>query len=503
MKQLALVLTILSFLTMQSCKLGDFVPASSTSPGAVTEESVDVQVAAKTLDVPGTSIYDLSSEPNIATATIQQNNQNFVVNSDQLVVLNVAPSPGLSTDFVIQTSTKKMTLHVEVAIAEQTSALPAVWGTNPGGNVLLTGSSSVTSSPVLATSTALQFKQIAPGNAHACGLVSDGTAYCWGEGDYGRLGTNSTTDTVTPIAVVTSIKFKSIAVSAVAWGGDRAHSCGIDLVGKVYCWGKNTYGQLGNGSVTHSLVPVAVNSNERFTALALSGNSSCGLTQSKTVFCWGRNEHGQLGQGNILTSNTPVLVSGNYSQIAVGNDEVCAIHATNQHLYCWGHKDHGATTYISNFSTSTVDDAMTDILVPTLFDASRTYKSIAGGASSFCVIDSVNDGYCWGHEMYGRLGIANLKEFYGLYYAPMKIVGSTKWKAISPGKTNAIGIDMNDDVWVWGQNDNNELGVGFATNSPTLPEEGGFGMYSPYRINDSSKYAAVFAGENYGFGIRK
>ncbi len=505
MSRLSLVLTFAGVLSVTGCDLGiSYFQASPPSNAVEATETIIKIAPAKALDVPGTYIFDASQMDQIATATIEQNNSNFVMNSDKLIVLNVPPAEGLSTDFVIHTPGKRTLVHVAVTLSDQAASVPVVWGQNRNGNVLLSGSTGVASpSPIAAALTSLPFKQIAASRAHACGLTADGSAYCWGEGDYGRLGTNAQTDSATPLAVVTTEKFRAIAVAGANWGGDRAHTCAINLVGKVYCWGRNASGQLGNNSNVDSLMPVAVASSERFVGLALAASSSCGLTESGKVYCWGANDHGQLGQGTTTQSAVPTLLSGSYSAIATGMDAFCGIQTSTAHVVCWGVRDRGATTYIADFSSSTVDDAMPFVLSPTLLDASRAYTSLSGGASSFCALSRAQDAYCWGYEMYGRIGLGS-QQFYAVYYTPQKVAGTTKFKSISCGQSMTIAIDENDELYGWGHNENGELGVGFiTTGSSPLPVEGPYGIYSPYKLDSSNTYFAISVGDDFAFALRK
>src|SRR5687768_2357382 len=105
------------------------------------------------------------------------------------------------------------------------------------------------------------------------------------------------------------------------------HACGVDTDGKVWCWGKNEFGELGIppaaspdpcGSGPCSLRPVAVSGGLRFRHVAAGQQFTCGLTTGDEVFCWGRNDAGQLGTGSSTgASSTPTEIAGNrrYRQV--------------------------------------------------------------------------------------------------------------------------------------------------------------------------------------------
>ena len=100
-------------------------------------------------------------------------------------------------------------------------------------------------------------------------------------------------------------------VTAVAAGD--SHTCALKG-GKVYCWGYNFDGGLGDGTTTSSNTPVLVANgamgNSGVTAVAGGGGHSLGLKDTTCLFAWGRNGSGQLGDGTTTDRTTPVQVSG-------------------------------------------------------------------------------------------------------------------------------------------------------------------------------------------------
>ena len=86
------------------------------------------------------------------------------------------------------------------------------------------------------------------------------------------------------------------------------HSCGRTAAGAVYCWGRNTYGQLGNGGSLDSNSPVAVSGGRVFTDIRAGDDFTCGLSDGGSVFCWGINAQNQLGSSTVGSSNLPLQV---------------------------------------------------------------------------------------------------------------------------------------------------------------------------------------------------
>jgi hypothetical protein len=87
------------------------------------------------------------------------------------------------------------------------------------------------------------------------------------------------------------------------------HSCALDNTGTAWCWGDNTYGELGDGTQTPSATPVAVGGGLLFSYIKAGELSTCGVTGAGVAYCWGDNEYGQLGDGTATSSLVPVKVA--------------------------------------------------------------------------------------------------------------------------------------------------------------------------------------------------
>jgi alpha-tubulin suppressor-like RCC1 family protein len=103
------------------------------------------------------------------------------------------------------------------------------------------------------------------------------------------------------VRVRTNEQFVSIAEGAV-------HTCAVASDGEAWCWGRNTYGQLGDGGTTDSGQPVKVAGGHTFTSVRAFGSHTCGTTVSGEAFCWGYNSDGQLGDGTRTHRTRPVYV---------------------------------------------------------------------------------------------------------------------------------------------------------------------------------------------------
>ena len=202
-----------------------------------------------------------------------------------------------------------------------------VYGLKPGGAFFWTPGAPLPS----AVSGGLSFVTISAGDAHACGTVGSGAAYCWGNNGVGALGDSTYQNRSAPIAV-----HGGLALNLVAAGGN--HTCGITTGGATYCWGSNSYGAFGDGTTTSSTIPAPAAVGLSLTSVTLANAHSCGLDGSGAAFCWGWGERGSLGDGTFDPMRlTPAPVSGGltFQSIDAGAQHTCGLTATGA-LYCWG-----------------------------------------------------------------------------------------------------------------------------------------------------------------------
>jgi alpha-tubulin suppressor-like RCC1 family protein len=223
-----------------------------------------------------------------------------------------------------------------------TSGIAACWGeyAYPVGRLLLDGPETVAGRS--------DFVVIASGASHDCSLVAGGTAWCWGRNDQGQLGDGTltshptlsdlvdTTTNIRPGAVAGTRTYQRIAA------GGR-HTCALsDGVG--YCWGDDSFGQLGNGqfSSAPSNKPARIASGLEFSTLSAGDSYSCAVASGGIGYCWGRNDSGQLGDGSRQHRSTPVAIASGlaFTSIATGAEHTCGVTTTGV-LYCWGKGENG------------------------------------------------------------------------------------------------------------------------------------------------------------------
>jgi alpha-tubulin suppressor-like RCC1 family protein len=152
-----------------------------------------------------------------------------------------------------------------------------------------------------------RFRQADAGSNTTCGVTTGDRVFCWGNGVFGQVGIGKKSNPLWPkTAVASGHAFRRVS------GGALAHTCGETTDNRAFCWGENFHhGELGDGTTTTRLAPVAVVGGLFFAQVSAGGGHTCGRTPRGVAYCWGDNRRGQLGDGQFSDrSLTPVAVAG-------------------------------------------------------------------------------------------------------------------------------------------------------------------------------------------------
>ena len=178
---------------------------------------------------------------------------------------------------------------------------------------------------------------ITSGIQFTCALLSGGSVKCWGANNYGQLGDGTTSNRNEPTQV------SGLTSGVVSISGGYEHTCAVLTNGEAKCWGRNGYGELGDGTTTNRSVPtsVKVNGQPIFGIASISGGlrHTCVITTGGAAKCWGFNGNGSLGNGTIIDSLTPVDVVGLDSgvlSIDAGKSFTTCATVTGASVKCWG-----------------------------------------------------------------------------------------------------------------------------------------------------------------------
>lgn len=232
--------------------------------------------------------------------------------------------------------------------------------------------------------------QIAAGALHTCAINRAGVLRCWGANASGQLGDGTTTRRTSPVAIPGLPRLQQVALGL-------RHSCGLSRGGVVHCWGSNALGQLGDGTNTDSAVPVRVRNGRRAVAIDAGDNHNCLVrSTNQRAFCWGQNTSGQLGNGTNTHSAVPVRVAQiRVSGIALGQRHSCALTPAG-FTFCWG--NNGAGQLGDGLTT----ESHTPVAVQ--FSSPRRSWALASLSAGTCAQDCVGALHCWGRNTLGQTG---------------------------------------------------------------------------------------------------
>lgn len=233
--------------------------------------------------------------------------------------------------------------------------------------------------------------QIATGLSHSCARTAAGAIWCWGLNGSGQLGIGSTTNSLQAVMAT------GMNADMVDLGAGDSHTCAVRNDGKMFCWGLNTNGQVGDSTTTNRTSPTQVNDGFGvYRRVAAGGTHTCGLTDTGQPKCWGANARGQLGDGTVQPRPSPAAVPtlNNVIRLAAGRDHNCALRDTGA-LLCWGF----------NTSSQLGDGTVVQRNQPVAAsNVTGTIREIALGADSSCAVLADGEGICWGYNGQGRLG---------------------------------------------------------------------------------------------------
>jgi alpha-tubulin suppressor-like RCC1 family protein len=209
------------------------------------------------------------------------------------------------------------------------------WGLNADGDLCLSGLTELRPSEL-----SLNDVSLATGARTHSLFSSGGKVYACGSGQYGVLGTGSTTNSSTPVAVVGLPSTAPVTALTSSWQGSGA----LLGNGDYYNWGYNAAGQLGNGTTADSAVPVPVTLPAAVRQVFQGGSGAkngqtVAILANGTVWAWGDNDRGQLGNGTRASSDVPRRVdvpSGvTFLKVSSGGYASYAIDRSGR-LWAWG-----------------------------------------------------------------------------------------------------------------------------------------------------------------------
>jgi alpha-tubulin suppressor-like RCC1 family protein len=359
------------------------------------------------------------------------------------------------------------------------------WGYNTGGEL---GTGDYASRSTRAqVGTAGNWAAVSAGLHYTCAVRTDRTLWCWGENDYGELGLGAGVDgTNTPVQVGTGTSWATVSTSGITVYGDD-HTCAVRTDHTLWCWGKNDYGQLGDGSARNAYTPVRVGTDANWATVSAGESSTCAVRTDRTLWCWGLDYYQQGGSASDIPvqvgsaagwATVSLSVSGgcatrtdhtlwcwersdpaqvgtaaDWAAVSVGRsdeaseDHTCAVR-TDHTLWCWGDNSYGE---LGTGAASASDDT------PAQVGTAASWAAVSVGPQSACATRTDGTLWCWGDNSFSQLGTGQ-RSFFS---SPRQVPG-TGWAAVSAGTDHTCAIGAGSTLWCWGDNETGQLGTGPA-----------------------------------------
>ncbi|MFG2111450.1 Ig-like domain repeat protein [Streptomyces sp. NPDC048718] len=304
----------------------------------------------------------------------------------------------------------------------------------------------------------VELTALSAGHGFSLGLTADGGVYAWGINNYGQLGDGTTTSSTTPVEVDLPT---GVTITALASGSN--HTLALTADGRIYAWGWNAYGQLGDGTTTDRIIPVPVDlpAGTAITAIAAGDNGEFSLaaTSDGRVLAWGLNRFGQLGDGTTTDRHTPVEVplpaGTEVTALAAGAGHSLALTSVGR-VFAWG----------LNSSGQVGDGTTTDRHSPVqILPAGPGIAAITAGAIHSLLMTTDGRVYAWGDNTFGGLGDGTTTQRNELVRTHLPAGADAV--AIAAGNFHSLALTSDGRVFAWGLNNHGQVGDGTTTDRLT------------------------------------
>ena len=331
---------------------------------------------------------------------------------------------------------------------------------------------------------------ISLGDDHSSAISSTGRIFTWGSNSYNKLGDGSSSIGKATPTEITSRFSLAAGDKIVAISLGEYHSSAISSTGRVFTWGLNTSGQLGDATTTTRTVPTEITSRislaagDKIVAISLGDDHSSAISSTGRVFTWGSNSSGQLGDATTGSSNNksiPTEITSRFNltagdkivAISLGGSHSSAISSTGR-VFTWGSNTSGQL----GDATTTQRNIPTEITSRLNLAAGDKIVAIFLGVRHSSAISSTGRIFTWGNNTAGQLGDAttgssNNKSIPTEITSRFNLAAGDKIVAISLGYDHSSVISSTGRVFTWGYNSSGQLGDGTTglSNNKSIPTE--------------------------------
>ncbi|WP_224998621.1 putative Ig domain-containing protein [Cesiribacter sp. SM1] len=305
---------------------------------------------------------------------------------------------------------------------------------------------------------------------HSLGIKTDGTLWAWGRNNYGQLGDGTYTEQITPVQIGVDSDWKIVSTGA-------HHTVAIKKDGTLWAWGFNQSGELGDGTNISKITPVQTSTDTDWLMISVGAYHTVALKNDGTLWAWGDNTAGRLGNGNESSSNTPELIAegSRWKAVNAGLMNTIAIKEDGT-LWAWGANWLGLLGYEGE-----------DSKVPVQIGSDTDWEVVDLGYYNATAIKRDGTLWTWGSKDNGMLADGTTAN----RYRPTQIGNETSWKKVNAFYSHTLAIKTDGSLWAWGSNDSGQLGNG------TLQAE-----TTPVMIGDSKDWKEILTGESHSIALK-
>jgi alpha-tubulin suppressor-like RCC1 family protein len=313
------------------------------------------------------------------------------------------------------------------------------------GSATFTAKSAFTTSAVTVNALPRQFQSIDVGEDFSCGYTNLGRGYCWGLGSVGQLASAADStcfgDGTGKLPCAISPKRfagNTLEFTAIQAGG--VFGCGITKDKQIYCWGDDAFGEIGNGSKGGGAQPnLATVGQVRFDSITVGRTHACALSTTKQVYCWGNDAGGELGDFVSVSSTTPIPIASTAAFTSIAAGDHHTCGISGGTAYCWGDNSSG------QLGSGSVGGGTE---VPVAVTGTANLVAISAGGDHTCALTATGSALCWGADYAGESG--PLSE--GDVAAAAEAVGGGSFTRISAGSLHTCAINTAGAAFCWGSN---------------------------------------------------